>query len=93
MIEWNKTGVWICSKCQKDPLACENLKSEYKSKLKEMGLNQKIRVMTSSCLGQCPEDLQAILVQELNKPGEIFEIDPVNDKEEFFLRLSLTVKS
>ena len=90
---WHKTGVWICSKCQSDPQACESMKKEFKSRLKDIGLGQQIRVMTSSCLGECPEDQQAVLVQQMNKPAEIYEIDPVTEKEELFLRLTLSVQS
>lgn len=89
--DWKKTGVWICSKCNSDPSVCESIKSDFKSRFKQMGLSTQIRVMTSSCLGQCPENKQAILVQKPDHSVKIYEIDPTADKEELFLRLSLSV--
>lgn len=91
--DWNKTGVWICSKCHDDSSVCEGLKLEFKSRFKEMGLSPKIRVMTSSCLGQCPENKQAVLVKKPDQSVIVYEVDPITDREELFLRLTLTVQS
>lgn len=85
--EWKKTGVWICTKCFKNTSVAEDLKSEFKTKLKDMGLSKEIRVMTSSCLGLCPENKQAVFVQKLNQNPEAYAIDPKSEKEELFLNL------
>ena len=67
-LNWNKAGVFICTKCMKGTETAEKLKTEWKMKLKEMGLHKEVRVMTSSCLDVCPEKSQALAV--LNKRGE-----------------------
>ncbi len=91
--EWKKTGVWICTKCFKDTEIANDLKTEFKGRLKEMGLSKEIRVMTSSCLGLCPENKQAVFVQALGCLPEVYAIDLKSEKEELFLKLTLAVKS
>ncbi len=91
--EWKKTGVWICTKCFKETSIADEMKTEFKSKLKELGLSKEIRVMTSSCLGLCPENKQAVFVQRLNQNPEAYAIDPKSEKEKLFLKLTLAVKS
>lgn len=60
---WNDLAVFICTKCGKKlnkPDFAENLKVELKSEIKNQEQQKSIRVMTSSCLGTCPEGEQAI---------------------------------
>jgi hypothetical protein len=91
--EWKKTGVWICTKCFKNSSIAEDLKGEFKTKLKDVGLSKQIRVMTSSCLGVCPEKKQAVYVQKLGSAPEVYAIDPDTESEKLFLSLTLSVKS
>ena len=85
--EWKKTGVWICTKCFKETDIAEVLKSDFKTKLKALGLSKEIRVMTSSCLGVCPENKQAIFVQELGSQPAVYAIDPKTESDELFRKL------
>lgn len=81
---WSDAGVWICTKCFKGSDTAEDLKSDFKCRMKEMGYGKKIRVMTSSCLGICPKDAQAIVIAPANGPQEAFSFDPKKDKREIF---------
>lgn len=84
---WSDAGVWICTKCFKGTDTAENLKSEFKSQLKEMGCGKRIRVMTSSCLGICPKEAQAMVVAPTLGKQLAFVFDPKKDKEEIFEKL------
>lgn len=84
---WNKAGVWICTKCLKGTDTAENLKTEWKMKLKELGLNSEVRVMTSSCLDECPPDEQAILISEKNGEQEIVVCRPKDEGGEVFKKI------
>lgn len=86
---WNKAAVFICTKCgvsitgaSKD--LAEDLKKELKSEMKELGLAEDIRVMTSSCLNICEKEFQAVALIPKNDPGQavVKLMNPFKDKED-----------
>jgi hypothetical protein len=83
-IGWKKSAVWVCTKCFKETTIAEDIKTEFKMRLREEGLGGSIRVMTSSCLGICPEGQQAVYIQPEQVLGEAFECDPQTEKEKLF---------
>ena len=85
--EWNKAGVWICTKCMKGTDTADSLKSDWKMKLKEMGLGREVRVMTTSCLDECPPHEQAILIAEKNGRQEVIVCNPKTEAEEVFQKI------
>ncbi len=84
---WKDAGVWICTNCFKGTGTAEDLKSEFKSRFKEMGCGKNIRVMTSSCLGICPPNAQAMVVAPVDQPQKAFIFDPKRDKDAIFEKL------
>lgn len=59
---WSEGALLICEKCgrrddgsQMGKDFAEDLKKEFKSRLRDAGHGKKIRVMTSSCLALCPK--------------------------------------
>lgn len=86
-IGWKKSGVWICTKCFAGTSVAEDLKTDYKKRLNEEGLGKQIRVMTSSCLGICPEGSQALFIQPEGGSGEAFEFDPKIETESVFQKI------
>ena len=85
--KWNKAGVWICTKCFKGTDVAENLKMEWKIKLKELGLGKDVRVMTTSCLDVCPKDEQAIMIVEKNGKQEVVVCNPKKESSEVFEKI------
>lgn len=81
---WSDAGVWICTKCFKGTDIAEDLKSDFKCRMKELGYGKRIRVMTSSCLGICPKNAQAIMIAPTDGSQEAFSFDPKEDKREIF---------
>ncbi|MFN8847380.1 MAG: hypothetical protein ACK5V3_00585 [Bdellovibrionales bacterium] len=88
---WNKTAVWICTKCKAETSIAEDTKKEFKSRLKELGLSSKVRVMTSSCLGLCPENLQAVVIVSPQSQVTALECQWPEDKEVLFERIKSQV--
>ena len=84
---WDKTAVWICTKCKAETSIAEDTKKEFKTKLKEAGLGSKIRVMTSSCLGLCPENLQAVVIVKPNSEPIPLECQFPEDKEDLYEKI------
>lgn len=73
---WESAVIMICKNCgkqfkdQKAQEAPEQIKSELKAKAKaEFG--KQVRVITTSCLGVCPEDKIAIAIAS-NQTGPVF---------------------
>lgn len=85
--EWSKAGVWICTKCFKGSDIADNLKMDWKMKLKEAGLSSAVRVMTTSCLNECPPDEQAILIAQVNGKQEVVVCNPQKEKDEVFAKI------
>jgi hypothetical protein len=88
---WDKTAVWICTKCKADTTLAEDTKKEFKTRLKEAGLASKIRVMTSSCLGLCPENLQAVVIVQPKTEPVPLECQFPEDKEILFEKIKLSL--
>lgn len=86
-LKWSDAGVWICTKCFKGTDVAEELKSDFKCRLKDMGYGKRIRVMTSSCLGICPPEAQAILIAPTRKEAEAFSFDPKEDKKVIYEKI------
>lgn len=84
---WNKAGVFICTKCMKGTDIADNLKTQWKIQLKELGLGSEVRVMTSSCLSECPEDAQAILISEKSGNQEVIVCKPKKEADEVFEKI------
>ncbi len=85
---WNKVAVFICTKCGKSISGAsadlaEDLKKELKLELKQLGLAEDIRVMTSSCLNICEKEFQAVAVIPVKDSSKatIKVINPFKDKE------------
>ncbi|MES3039420.1 MAG: hypothetical protein V4736_16040 [Bdellovibrionota bacterium] len=103
-LPWEKVAFFICEKCGKsidkpkggdDDLAGE-LKSHYRSELKEIDLHKKVRVMVSGCLNICEKGKQAAALFDKDK-NESFAItfDPYEQREEILdlLRFRAGVKN
>lgn len=96
---WQKAAVFICTKCQKaiDPASlsisgdvAEHLKNKLKSELRDAGKGKEIRVMTSSCLSICIDDLQAITIFPSDGQGKQIEsivFHPEKDYNQLFDKL------
>ncbi len=69
-IGWSDGLVMVCNRCC-DGESAERIKSELKAKSKEE-LGKKVRVITTSCLGICPENKIAIVKASKNS-SETFE--------------------
>ncbi len=87
-LPWNKAAVFICTKCAKSISGApcdlaDDLKKELKNEIKELGLSQDIRVMTSSCLNICEKEFQAVaLIPRKNQSlATIKVINPFKEKE------------
>lgn len=65
----------------------ERLKSEWKLKLKEMGLHKEVRVMTSSCLDVCPDRAQAVAILKTHGEQTACVFDPEKESSEIFNQL------
>lgn len=91
--DWNKAGVWICTKCMKGTDTADNLKTEWKIKLKQLGLNSEVRVMTTSCMNSCPPDQQAILIAKKDGQQEIIVCNPDKDSDQIFEKILTIAKS
>ncbi len=89
-----ESAVFICTKCDKkidrsqlteEGNAGENLKTFLKTKMREAGKAQEIRIMTSSCLDVCEDGKQAFTytpVAPCAKHTETFVVHPEKDREE-----------
>ncbi len=86
-LPWSEAGVWICTKCFQGQSVAENLKTEFKNRLRDKAMAHQVRVMTSSCLGICPEKAQAAVLIKKNFDQEGIVFDPEKDKEDVFQRL------
>ncbi len=85
---WTKAAVFICNKCGKSITGAsselaEDLKKEFKSEIKALGLSKEIRVMTSGCLNICEKEFQAVAFIPVKKSlkASIKLMDPFKDKE------------
>ncbi len=86
-LQWTTAAVFFCTKCGKSIKDApsdlgEELKSEFKSAMKDRGLAQDIRVMTSSCLDICEDGLQAVAFIPKKGPSVVKVFDPFEEKEE-----------
>ncbi len=68
-VPWTDLAVLICSKCQTlfapgnlnmTGEVADQLKNQYKKRLKEEGLSEKCRVMVSGCQNVCLDNRQAV---------------------------------
>ena len=87
-LPWNKAAVFICTKCAKSISGAssdlaDDLKKELKNEMKELGLSQDIRVMTSGCLNICEKEFQAVALIPKKNPhlATVKVINPFKDKE------------
>lgn len=98
---WSQGIVLVCTKCHKsispDSLkeegnSGENLKNWLKKSLKESGDAQKIRVVTSSCLDVCIDELQAVTYAGVHGDTETFTVLPEQDREKLlqFLKAKIS---
>lgn len=79
---WSIGAVFICSKCGKKmgrPELADQLKDEFKGRMKQIGKGHDVRVMVSGCLDECPDDLQAVVYTPVEGKTETWVFDP--DKE------------
>lgn len=89
--KWTMGALLICERCGKSFIPgtlkepgepAENLKKYLKSQLKDQGLSGDIRVMTSSCLGICEDNKQALTYLPSAGPGvETYTVHPEEDRE------------
>lgn len=88
---WSEAVVMVCTKCHKaispqllteEGNAGEGLKNFLKRSLRESGHGPKVRVVTSSCLDVCIDDLQAISIAKIDGGTECFTLHPEKDREQ-----------
>lgn len=96
---WSKGVVLVCTKCHKaisnlheDGNAGENLKTFLKKSFKESGDSAKIRVVTSSCLDVCVDEMQAVTYASVEGKTETFTLHPEKDREELLQLLQKKIK-
>lgn len=86
---WTKGVVLVCTKCHKsinpellheEGNAGENLKNFLKKSFKDSGDSAKIRVVTSSCLDVCIDDLQALTFAAVDGSTETLTLNPEKDR-------------
>ncbi len=93
MTGWADGALMICTKCGArgvtgearktwTPEWAEQTKIALKKEMKEKGLAKNLRVMTSSCLGLCPEGEQTVLLLEKTPQGEKSQFLVFNPEEE-----------
>lgn len=89
---WSEGALMICTKCgTRGETAsrttwtsdwAEKTKMAMKKDLKEKQLSKKLRVMSCSCLGLCPENQQTVLLLEKTEKGEATKFLVFNPEEE-----------
>ncbi len=89
---WSDGALMICTKCGTRREECgqktwtadwaENTKMSMKKTLKEKGLAKKLRVMTASCLGLCPEGEQAVMLLRKENGQEKTQMLVFNPEED-----------
>lgn len=95
---WTDLAIFICNKCQKswthgqfnkNKNYSEDLKTQLKTYFNNNGQKGKVRVMTSSCLGECPEKKQAVSVVQPKTIGadRTFVITPFDDEQKLLNEL------
>ncbi|WP_413569412.1 (2Fe-2S) ferredoxin domain-containing protein [Bdellovibrio sp. HCB117] len=98
---WSKGIVLVCTKCHKsisskslheEGNAGENLKTFLKRSFKESGDLSKIRIVTSSCLDVCIDELQALTYASVDGDTETFTVHPEADREELMQILRMKIK-
>ncbi|KHD89897.1 MAG: hypothetical protein OM95_01085 [Bdellovibrio sp. ArHS] len=98
---WSKGIVLVCTKCHKaissknlreEGNAGENLKTFLKKSFKESGELSKIRIVTSSCLDVCIDELQALTYASVDGQTETFTVHPEEDREELLNILRKKIK-
>lgn len=91
-LPWSDVAVFICTKCHKaiapeslklEGNAAENLKMNLKRHMQTLGVQRKIRVMTSSCLDVCIDGVQAALMVKANGEQEVMTFHPEEEAESF----------
>lgn len=95
-LAWSDLGIFICSKClNENGLPAENLKSYLKTELNNKGYKGKVRVMTTSCLGICPENSQAVSYLQTNKnnPSGAWICQPDEDKEKILSEIIAKIET
>ena len=99
---WSAGIVMICTKCHKgisssllkeDGNSAYNLKMFLKKSFKETGDQEKIRVVTSSCLNVCIEDRMALSFAKSNGETETYTVHPEKDREILLNTLRQKIKS
>lgn len=101
--KWTMGALLICERCGKSFVhgtvkesgePAENLKKFLKSQLKDQGLSGDIRVMTSSCLGICEDNKQALTYLPSAGTGvETYTVHPEEDREEILHYLKGKLKT
>ena len=89
---WTKGAFFICEKCgRRDDGTgigkdfAEDLKKEFKGRLRDDGLGREIRVMTSSCLSLCPPEACVAGWSPASGEGiSLIEFDPKEEKETLY---------
>ncbi len=90
---WSEGVVLVCTKCHKSISASslkeegnagENLKTFLKRSFKDSGDLSKIRVVTSSCLDVCIDEVQALTFAGTDGKTETFTVHPEKDRDELF---------
>lgn len=88
---WSEAVVLVCTKCSKaisasslkeEGNAGENLKNFLKRSFKDSGDLSKIRIVTSSCLDVCIDELQALTIASVNGLTETLTVHPEQDRDE-----------
>lgn len=97
---WSEAVVLVCTKCSKsisssslkeEGNAGENLKTFLKKSLKDSGDLGKVRVVTSSCLDVCIDELQAVSVASTHGKTETFTVHPEKDREELLKHIKAKI--
>lgn len=97
---WACGAFFICEKCgRRDDGSnmgkeyADDLKKEFKSRLREDGVGKKIRVMTSSCLSLCPKREHVAAWAPAQGELELLVFTPKEEKEAIYQWLKRKVEA
>lgn len=87
---WKKGAIFICEKCgrrddgAKGNPGADHYKSEFKGRLKDLGLGKDLRVMVSGCLGPCPKGQQTAAYFPREGTPEVIAFETKHEAGDFW---------
>lgn len=98
---WSDLAVIVCTKCQTlftpgqlkmTGDIADQLKNQYKKRLKEEGLSDQCRVMVSGCQHVCLENRQSVTFFPNQGPTKTITMNPDTDAEHVYQMIKQTLQ-